>query len=60
MVVGLQLLLFKFQTSRTYLKFETSNLPPLLSATLRHGTLCSTSSISTTAPPTDVVHVHYS
>ena len=31
---------FKFQTSRTYLKFKTSNLPPLLSATLRHGTLC--------------------
>ena len=30
-------------------KFQTSNLPPQLSVTLRHGTLCSTS-ISTTAP----------
>ena len=58
--VGSQLLLlFKYQTSSTYLKFQTSNLPPQLSATLRHGPLSSTS-ISTTTPPTDVVHAHCS
>jgi len=41
MTVGSQLLLllFKYQTALTYLKFQNSNLPPQLSATLRHSTV---------------------